>query len=141
MNNENGTEAARILVVDDEPHVLEVVRAELERAGYVVETVGDGETALSRMTTVLPDLLVIDAYMPGMEGFALLDAVREEETLRDLPIILMIGKAAIGGVRRHHADNYITKPFNPKELLSYIKRLLSTGSSKIVYELARPPDR
>lgn len=126
---------ARILVVDDEPEEQQFVRTALEEAGYIVETVGDGETALARLKASRPDLLVVDLIMPGMDGMTLIAAVRQEEALNDVPIILMTGKVGIGGIQRHHPDMCLTKPYNPQELLGFVKRLLTTGTTRgIVYE-------
>ena len=125
----------RILVVDDEPQEQQAVRTLLEDAGYVVETVGDGETALARLKAACPDLLVVDMVMPGMDGWTLAGAVRRELVLPNLPILMLTDKTfpLDGPSFGADANMRLCKPFNPKELLAFIKRLLSTSTTDVVY--------
>ena len=135
--------APRVLVVDDEPQEQQAVRALLEEAGYVVETVGDGEAGLARLSADRPDLLVVDLIMPGIDGPTLIRAARRDLALGDLPIILLTDKTypSDGPSFDAGADMRLCKPFNPKELLSFIKRLLSTDRNRtVVYDLSGPPD-
>ncbi len=117
-----------ILVVDDEPDILRFIQVNLERYGCVVETADSGVRALARLRVCCPDILVADVMMPEMDGYELLDAIRQDGALRDVPVILMTGKtSSIDGLRPFGPsgpDMYLTKPFNPAELIAFIKRLL-----------------
>lgn len=122
VNNENRSEAARILVVDDDPRVLRLLQVNLKRYGFVVETAGNGAEALIRLRARRPDVLVSDVMMPEMDGYELLANVRRDPSLAYLPIILM-GVFTSNGFWYYEAS-LLTKPFNPFELFMIIKRLL-----------------
>ncbi len=115
----------RVLVVDDEPHIVEVVRAYLVREGYDVSTAGDGETALERARTDTPDLIVLDVMLPSRSGFDVLRQLRAEAspaavimlTARD-DVIDRVAALEIG------ADDYVTKPFEPRELVARVGAVL-----------------
>ena len=116
---------ARILVVDDEPHILEVVRAYLERDGHDVATAGDGETALSLALAEPPDLIVLDVMLPRRSGFDILRELRARGapcavimlTARD-ELVDRVAGLEIG------ADDYLTKPFEPRELVARVGAIL-----------------
>lgn len=119
----------RILAVDDEPNIVRLIQVNLERQGYQVETANNGAQALAKIKENRPDLLVSDVMMPEMDGFELLANVRRDPTISDLPVIMLTAKAQDRDVMtgyQHGADMYLTKPFNPAELLSFVKRILSS---------------
>ena len=122
---------ARILVVDDELNIVRLIQVNLERHGYQVETANNGVQALEKIRASRPDLLVSDVMMPEMDGFELLSNVRRDPTLNDLPVIMLTAKAqdrdVMDGYTRG-ADMYLTKPFNPAELIAFAKRILSSSS-------------
>ena len=115
----------RVLVIDDEPHIVEVVRAYLVREGYEVSTASDGETALERARTDAPDLIVLDVMLPRRSGFDVLRQLRAEAstaavimlTARD-DVIDRVAALEIG------ADDYVTKPFEPRELVARVGAVL-----------------
>jgi two-component system alkaline phosphatase synthesis response regulator PhoP/two-component system response regulator VicR len=118
----------RILAVDDEPNIVRLIQVNLERQGYQVETANNGRQALEKVRANRPDLLVSDVMMPEMDGFELLKNVRADASLSDLPIIMLTAKGADKDIMEGYtrgADMYLTKPFNPQELLQFVKRLLS----------------
>jgi two-component system alkaline phosphatase synthesis response regulator PhoP len=120
----------RILAVDDEPNIVRLIQVNLERHGYQVETANNGAQALAKIKANRPDLLVSDVMMPEMDGFELLANVRRDPSLMDLPVIMLTAKAQDGDVLQGYktgADMYLTKPFNPQELLAFVKRILSSG--------------
>ena len=132
----------RVLVVDDEVNIVRLIQVNLERQGYQVETANNGAQALAKIRESRPDLLVSDVMMPEMDGFELLANVRRDPVLNDLPVIMLTAKAQDADVMRgytHGADMYLTKPFNPAELITFAKRILSSQNEygEKVYELGR----
>ena len=113
---------SRVLVVDDEPHIVRLIQVNLERQGYQVETANNGAQALAKIRESRPDLLVSDVMMPEMDGFELLANIRRDATLMDLPVIMLTAKAQDKDVMTGYqtgADMYLTKPFNPAELIAF----------------------
>ncbi len=119
--------AANILVVEDEPAIQELIAVNLEHAGHHVIRARDAESALQIVNHALPDLLLIDWMLPGMSGAALAKQLRHEERTRQIPIILLTARSSeqdkIHGLEAG-ADDYVTKPFSPRELLARIKAVL-----------------
>jgi DNA-binding response OmpR family regulator len=117
-------EAARVLVVEDDPTVAEVVSGYLDRAGYEVDPVGDGPTALTRAATHWPDLVVLDLMLPGMDG---LDVCRRLRARGPVPVIMLTARGdeddRILGLEVG-ADDYVTKPFSPRELVLRVESVL-----------------
>ena len=122
---------ARILAVDDEPNIVRLIQVNLERMGYQVETANNGVQALEKIRASRPDLVVSDVMMPEMDGFELLSTIRRDATLEDLPVIMLTAKAQDRNVMEGYqrgADMYLTKPFNPLELISFVKRILQSSN-------------
>jgi DNA-binding response OmpR family regulator len=117
----------RILVVDDDHEIVRVVRAYLEQAGFQVFTAYDGATALHTIRHEHPDLVVLDVMLPDQDGWAITRQVRGEPKLAALPIILLTARAddvdKIIGLELG-ADDYIAKPFNPREVVARVRSLL-----------------
>jgi DNA-binding response OmpR family regulator len=115
---------ANILVVDDEPHVQKLVRANLESSGYRVLTASDGAQALALAENELPDLVLLDVMLPKMDGYAVCKRIREFSAM---PIIMLTARSAqvdlIHGFEVG-ADDYLTKPFAVAELLMRVKAVL-----------------
>jgi len=119
----------RVLVVDDEVNIVRLIQINLQRHGYEVETANNGAEALAKIRDSRPDLLVSDVMMPEMDGFELLANVRRDPSLADLPVIMLTAKAQDADVMsgyKHGADMYLTKPFNPAELITFAKRILTS---------------
>ena len=119
--------AKTILAVDDEKAIVRLVQVNLERHGYTVQTAFDGKEALEKIALSPPDLVVCDVMMPYMDGFEVLKRLRQNPETRDLPVIMLTAKAMDSDVYegwRSGAHCYLTKPFNPSELLAFIKRIL-----------------
>ncbi len=132
----------RVLVVDDEVNIVRLIQVNLERQGYQVETANNGAQALAKIRESRPDLLVSDVMMPEMDGFELLSTIRRDPVLNDLPVIMLTAKAQDANVMEGYtrgADMYLTKPFNPAELIAFAKRILSSQNEygEKVYELGR----
>lgn len=118
-----------MLVVDDEPRILRFVRAELESAGFRVVTASEGNSALEAVETEVPDLVVLDVIMPGMDGFEVLRRLRGR---RAVPVILLTARGNDADKVRGldlGADDYLTKPFSPDELSARIRAVLRRTSS------------
>ena len=116
-----------ILVVDDEPGIVTIARDYLDRAGYHVLTAGDGTTALRLARTERPSLLVLDLMLPGMDGLDVARALRQDPTTHTLPIIMLTARVEetdrLIGLELG-ADDYITKPFSPRELVARVRAVL-----------------
>ena len=118
----------KILAVDDERHIVRLVQVNLERAGYTVVTAFDGKEALEKVESENPDLVVLDVMMPYMDGFEVLQTLRKNQATRELPVIMLTAKAQDADVFRgwqSGVDCYLTKPFNPMELISFVKRIFA----------------
>jgi two-component system alkaline phosphatase synthesis response regulator PhoP len=120
--------AKKILVVDNEQHVVRLVQAWLERAGYEVVTAVGGKDALEKAELEKPDLVVLDVFMPDMDGIEVLKNLRRNPMTRELPVIIMLAKMSNSDVFRgldSGYDCYLTKPFNPMEVISFVKRIFA----------------
>ena len=117
----------KILVVDDEHSIVEAVRYSLERAGFRVAAVSDGEEALERCRAEAPDLMVLDLMLPGLDGLEVCRILRGDDATRGIPIIMLTVKGQemdkIVGLELG-ADDYMTKPFSPRELVARVRAIL-----------------
>jgi DNA-binding response OmpR family regulator len=115
---------ATILVVDDEPHVLKLVKANLESSGYKVLTAADGAEAVTTVEQELPNLVILDLMLPKMDGYAVCRRIREFSTV---PVIMLTARSAqvdlVHGFEVG-ADDYLTKPFSVTELLMRVQAVL-----------------
>src|SRR5690348_6620277 len=119
----SGSSSGRILVVDDQPANLRAVSALLTRQGYEVMTAGHGEDAIAQAAATLPDLLLLDMMMPGMDGFELLGQLRQRAEWQRLPAIFLTAAQDRELLLRAFdagAVDYVTKPFMPEELLARV---------------------
>ena len=132
----------RILVVDDDKEIVRLVRSYLENAGFSVLSANDGETALHILRREHPDLLVLDLMLPDRDGWDLTRLIRSDHLLEGIPIIMLTARVEdsdkIVGLEIG-ADDYITKPFNPREVVARVRALLrrsqresSTASPQIL---------
>ncbi len=124
----------KILIVDDEPDIVELVSYNLEREGFVTAKAYDGDTALRKIRIEKPDLIVLDLMLPGVGGLDICKRIRANPETSPLPIIMLTAKAdevdKIIGLELG-ADDYITKPFSVKELTARVRTLLRrVGESK-----------
>jgi two-component system phosphate regulon response regulator PhoB len=117
----------RILVVEDEVAIQELLRYSLEQAGFAAVVVGTAEAALEEIQRQLPGLVLLDLMLPGLSGSALAKRLRQEPRTRDLPIIMVTARAEeadrVQGLDLG-ADDYVSKPFSPKELIARIRAVL-----------------
>lgn len=117
----------KILVVDDETSIRELVKYNLEKAGYSAECVADGLSAMKKIETDPPDLVMLDLMLPGMDGLEICRNIRQTEKIRLLPVIMLTARDEeidrVVGLEIG-ADDYLTKPFSPRELVARVKALL-----------------
>jgi DNA-binding response OmpR family regulator len=120
--------SSKILVVDDEAKIVKLVRSYLEQSGFTVVEAGDGQTALIQARREKPDLVVLDLGLPGIDGLEVARTLRRE---RDTPIIMLTARIEdtdkIVGLELG-ADDYMTKPFNPRELVARVRAVLRRTS-------------
>lgn len=123
----------KILVVDDEKDLLDLVRRILARGGFEVITASDGKEGLAKVYSEAPDLMILDINMPGMNGWKVCRKIRGDPLYKHLPIIMLTvrrtKKDQLKGLDLG-SDEYITKPFSPKELIARVKTVLQRASGK-----------
>jgi DNA-binding response OmpR family regulator len=121
----------RVLVVEDDRTVAEVVTRYLEREGFVVESVGDGNEALARADAQLPDLVVLDIMLPGLDG---LEVCRRLRSRAPIPVVMLTARGSeedrVLGLELG-ADDYVSKPFSPRELTARVKAVLRRARSPL----------
>jgi len=118
---------SKILVVDDEEDILELIRYNLEKDGYQVFTAQTGETALETVKSEIPDLVLLDLMLPGVDGIEVCRQINSNSATRHIPVIMLTAKSEQMDVvigLEIGADDYITKPFSPRVLLARVKAML-----------------
>jgi DNA-binding response OmpR family regulator len=132
------SKGARILVVDDEPHIVELVRYNLEQEGYAVSAATRGESALASVRAAPPDLIVLDIMLPGVDGLEVCRRLRRESAV---PIIMLTAKggemARVAGLELG-ADDYVTKPFSPRELVARVRAVLRRRAREVTPDSTGP---
>lgn len=130
----------RVLVVDDEADIRELLRYNLEQEGFAVDAVADGETALEMLKKSKVDILLLDLMLPGLPGLELCKQLKRQADLEAIPIIMISAKSSetdvIVGLELG-ADDYITKPFSPKEVVARIKAIFRRTDEKRTQEPQR----
>ncbi len=118
---------SRVLVVEDSPDIAELIRHYLERAGHTVEIVSTGNDVLPRARQHIPDLVMLDLMLPGMDGLLVCQALRRDRATAGIPVIMLTARGEeadrVRGLELG-ADDYVTKPFSPKELVARVAALL-----------------
>ena len=120
----------RVLVADDDDDILLLVTTRLRRDGFEVTAARDGDEALALARAERPRVAVLDIGMPGLDGLEVLAAIRADEQLRDVRVLLLTAKAQESDVRRGYAagaDAYVRKPFSPSELSMRVRKLIEEG--------------
>ncbi len=122
----------KILVVDDDAELVELISFNLKQAGYSIGTASNGVDAIKKARTLEPDLIVLDVMMPELDGFAVCEILRRDPTTGSIPIMMLtaisseLGRmAALGS----GATDFLTKPFSPRLLVSRIEDLLKKASN------------
>jgi DNA-binding response OmpR family regulator len=125
---------AKILVVEDELPIIELMRFNLEKEGYLVHSVGRGDEALKEITRVKPDLLLLDIMLPGLDGIDICKRLRMQEETRELPILMVTARNEDADIilgLELGADDYITKPFSPRVLVARVRALLRRRETSV----------
>jgi len=129
-----------ILVVDDETHIMELIRFNLHKEGFQVSEAGDGYAALKIAETAQPDLIILDIMLPGMDGLEVCRQLRKNDATAGIPIIMLTAKTdeldKVLGLEIG-ADDYMTKPFSPRELIARVKARLRKFTTKVSVEKDR----
>ena len=119
----------KILVVDDERHIVRLVEVNLQKAGYTVMTAYDGLEALEKVAADKPDMIILDVMMPRLDGFETLKKLQADADTRDIPVIMLTAKAQDADIFMGWSSgvsSYLTKPFNPRELLTFVERIFQS---------------
>lgn len=122
---------ATILVIDDEPDVIEVVSVALEKGGHTILTAPDGQTGLMLTLTRQPDLVILDVMMPGIDGFEVLRRMKSEPRMANTPVLMLTARTDYSSKARaweEYAQNYLTKPFDVDELAEAVNSMLEERS-------------
>ncbi|HEB54218.1 MAG TPA: response regulator transcription factor [bacterium] len=120
----------KVLVIEDEPDILEVIQYNLGREGYKVLACRNGEQGLSRIRTDNPDLVILDLMLPGLDGVEVCRRVKSDPVTREIPIVMVTAKSEESDIVLGlglGADDYVTKPFSPRELVARVKVVLRRG--------------
>lgn len=128
----------RILVVDDESDIGELLKYNLEQEGYETAIVNEGEKVIEKLKSEAFDLLILDLMLPGVSGLDICRSMKREESLETIPIIMLTAKSSetdkIVGLEVG-ADDYITKPFSPREVVARVKAVLRRSEDKKEYDI------
>ena len=117
----------KIVLAEDEPQIARLIEFKLKKEGYEVTWKENGEEALKAIKADKPDLILLDVMMPVMDGYEVLRRLKEDENLKSIPVVMLTARAQEKDVVKGidlGAEDYITKPFHPAELLARVKRIL-----------------
>ncbi|HGJ64773.1 TPA: response regulator [bacterium] len=121
--------AKKILIIDDEPDVIETLEFMLKARGFEIISASDGLSGLSRAKTDNPDLILLDIMMPGMDGYEVCSKLKRETATKNIPIIMLTAKGESDAVLSAHksgANDYIVKPYNLPTLLAKLNKFIKT---------------
>ena len=122
----------RILCIEDDPEMIELIRLILERRGFVVEGADGGKAGLQAVVSTLPDLVLLDLMMPDMDGWDVYQKMKADAATRHIPVIVVTASAQSidreFGLHIAKVDDYILKPFSPQDLLASVHRILGDGA-------------
>ncbi len=116
----------RVLVIEDEPNIVEAISFILSRDGWQVESHGDGVGAIEAVTKMQPDLLILDVMLPGRSGYDILQALRADPATRSLPVLMLTAKGQKQDremAERHGANRFMVKPFSNAEVLEAVREM------------------
>jgi two-component system response regulator VicR len=119
----------RVLCIEDEPEMIDLIRLILERKGFEVSGAGGGEEGLYKIRKEKPDLVLLDLMMPFVDGWEVYQQMKADETTKHIPVIVITAKAQsidkVLGLHIAKVDDYIAKPFSPKELMNSVERVFA----------------
>jgi CheY-like chemotaxis protein len=120
---------ARVLVADDDPIILRLLEVNLGLEGFTVDTAGRGEDAIRQAQEVHPDVIILDVMMPGMSGYEVAEQLRQDPATSGIPVVFLSARAQEEDRKRGEALGvaaYVTKPFDPAELVDVVRRVASS---------------
>jgi DNA-binding response OmpR family regulator len=133
----------KILVVEDDPDQLKVVRLSLEAAGFAIGTAANGTDALVKTRSISPDLIILDLMLPGLNGFDVCESLRRDPATASVPIIMLTGMRSQFGQfagLESGANDFLLKPFDPDELVSKVEKLLDVARASSKKSNKSKPD-
>ncbi len=126
--------SAKILVVDDEPEMVELLSFNLQRRGYDVLAATNGLEALNKARQHLPDLILLDLMLEGLDGYSVCEILRRQPSTATVPVIMLTaltGQIARANGMEAGANDFVTKPFSPQDLMERIERMLRVQAEKL----------
>lgn len=124
----NAVTAKRVVCVEDDPDMIELIRLILSRRGLDVHGAPDGKAGVKLISELLPDLVLLDLMMPGMDGWEVYQQIKAAPATKHIPVIVVTAKAQnidkVLGLRIAKVDDYIAKPFSPQDLMDSVDRVL-----------------
>ncbi|HDR27126.1 response regulator transcription factor [Rhodovulum sp.] len=118
-----------VLLIEDEPNIIEAIRFILSREGWRVDTHADGSTAYDRVSAIRPDIVILDVMLPGRSGFDILRDIRADTGLNGLPVLMLTAKGQVKDremAERIGASRFMAKPFSNTEVLALVRELTGT---------------
>lgn len=122
-----------ILVIDDEPHIVELIKSILEFENYSVRSAYNGLEGLEMVKAKTPSLIILDIMMPEMDGYEFTEKIKSDEVFKDIPIVMLTAKGKTSDMQKGYlsgVEGYISKPFNSYDLLGVIKIILNQKEEK-----------
>lgn len=122
----------RVLLIEDEPNIIEAISFILSREGWTVHTHEDGETAMDKIRATPPDMIILDVMLPGKSGFDILREIREEALVAHLPVMMLTARGQTKDrelALRLGANHFMTKPFSNQEVRDYVRMLMEKDGS------------
>lgn len=116
----------RVLLIEDEPHIVEAIRFILARDGWGVDTHSDGASAMDRIRHIRPDVLILDVMLPGRSGYEILQDLRADPALGGLPVLMLTARGQDrdrGLAERYGVSRFMTKPFSNTDVLTSVREL------------------
>lgn len=120
----------RVLLIEDEPNIIEAISFILSRDGWTVHTHEDGETAMDKVRTQPPDLIILDVMLPGRSGFDILRDIREDTATAALPVMMLTARGQAKDrelALRLGANHFMTKPFSNQDIRDYVRKLMEAA--------------
>jgi two-component system response regulator VicR len=131
----DGADVIRVVCIEDEPEMIDLVKLILTRRGYEVTGAVGGREGLEAIEQIRPNLVLLDLMMPDMDGWEVYQQMKANERMKNIPVIIVTAKTQsidkVLGLHIAKVDDYITKPFGPSELLSSVARVLEETGNKI----------
>jgi len=131
----NQSDAIKVVCIEDEPEMIDLVKLILTRRGYEVTGAMGGREGLEAIAQIQPDLVLLDLMMPDMDGWEVYQQMKADERMKDIPVIIVTAKAQsidkVLGLHIAKVNDYITKPFGPSELLSSVIRVLQEAGIEV----------